>query len=65
MVTCQSSELGWEVTVELPTDFLSLGWGSVNDNVGTLPYWFVMCLLVNMAITWHVIGYPRGMICHG
>ena len=29
MVTCQSSELGWEVTVELPTDFLSLGWGSV------------------------------------
>ena len=30
MVTCQSSELGWEVTVELPTDFLSLGRGSVN-----------------------------------
>ena len=29
MVTCQSSELGWEVTVELPTDFLSLGRGSV------------------------------------
>ena len=29
MVTCQSSELGWEVTVELPTDFLSLGKGSV------------------------------------
>ena len=28
MVTCQSSELGWEVTVELPTDFLSLGRGS-------------------------------------
>ena len=24
MVTCQSSELGWEVTVELPADFLSL-----------------------------------------
>ena len=23
MVTCQSSELGWEVTVELPADFLS------------------------------------------
>ena len=37
----------------------------MNDNVGTLPYWFVMCLLVNMAITCHVIGYPRGMICHG
>ena len=29
MVTCQSSELGWEVTVELPTDFLSLGRGSI------------------------------------
>ena len=29
MVTCQSSELGWEVTVELPIDFLSLGRGSV------------------------------------
>ena len=29
MVTCQSSELGWEVTVELPTYFLSLGRGSV------------------------------------
>ena len=27
MVTCQSSELGWEVTVELPADFLSLGRG--------------------------------------
>ena len=27
MVTCQSSELGWEVTVELPADFLSLGMG--------------------------------------
>ena len=29
MVTCQSSELGWEVTVKLPTDFLSLERGSV------------------------------------
>ena len=29
MVTCQSSELDWEVTVELPADFLSLGMGSV------------------------------------
>ena len=29
MVTCQSSELGWEVSVELPADFLSLGRGSV------------------------------------
>ena len=30
MVTCQSSELGCEVTVELPADFLSLGRGSVS-----------------------------------
>ena len=29
MVTCQSSELDWEVTVELLVDFLSLGRGSV------------------------------------
>ena len=29
MVTCQSSELDWEVTVELSADFLSLGRGSV------------------------------------
>ena len=29
MVTCQSSELGWEVTVELSANFLSLGRGSV------------------------------------
>ena len=29
MVTCQSSKLGWEVTVELPADFLSFGRGSV------------------------------------
>ena len=32
MVTCQSSELGWEVTVELPIDFLSLGRGFVIGN---------------------------------
>ena len=30
MVTCQSSELGLEVTVELPADFLSLGRGYVS-----------------------------------
>ena len=35
MVTCQSSELGWEVTVELTTDFLSLGRGSVNHYGGS------------------------------
>ena len=29
MVTCQLSELDWEVTVELPADFLSLGRGFV------------------------------------
>ena len=37
MVTCQSSELGWEVTVELPADFLSLGRGSV-INVAIIIY---------------------------
>ena len=30
MVTGQSSELGWEVTVELPADFLSLGRESIS-----------------------------------
>ena len=30
MVTCQSSELGWEVTVELPENSLLIGGGSVN-----------------------------------
>ena len=33
MVTCQSSKLGWEVTVELPADSLSIGRGFVK-----LPY---------------------------
>ena len=33
MVTCQSSELGWEVTVEFPADFLSLGRGLSLDMV--------------------------------
>ena len=32
MVTCKSSELDWEVTVELPADFLSLGRGSDTGN---------------------------------
>ena len=36
MVTCQPSELGWEVTVELPADFLSLGRGSVTIDNGVL-----------------------------
>ena len=36
MVSCQSSELGWEVTVELPADFLSLGRGSVIYNLGII-----------------------------
>ena len=31
MVTCQSSKLGWEVTLELSADLLSLGRGSVNE----------------------------------
>ena len=30
MVIFQSSELGWEVTMELPADSLSIGRGSVN-----------------------------------
>ena len=29
MITCQLSKLGWEVTVELPAYFLSLGRESV------------------------------------
>ena len=36
MVTCQLSELDWEVTVELPADFLSLGRGSVNITMTNL-----------------------------
>ena len=41
MVTCQSSELDWEVTVELPADFLSLGRGSdteANLNPSSTPF---------------------------
>ena len=43
MVTCQSSELGWEVTVELPADFLSLGRGSVNYTLDykLLPFFLI------------------------
>ena len=37
MVTCQSSELDWEVTVEVPTDFLSLGRGSVTNSISSVP----------------------------
>ena len=33
MVTFQSSELGWEVTVELPADSLSLEMGSVKKHI--------------------------------
>ena len=32
MVICQSIELGWEVTVELLTDSLSIGRGFVRHN---------------------------------
>ena len=35
MVTCQSSELGWEVAVELPADSLSIGRGSVKISLET------------------------------
>ena len=41
MVTCQSSELGWEVTVKLPADFLSIGRGSaklVSEQKYTITY---------------------------
>ena len=42
MVICQSSELGLEVTVELPADSLSIGRGSVNDSfqasIGMAPF---------------------------
>ena len=33
MVICQLSELGWEVTVELPADSLSIGRGSVQVGI--------------------------------
>ena len=62
MVTCQSSELGWEVTVELPTDFLSLERGSViiyhhnkgvtvfGEYVITLLFYFLDNLCINIFI---------------
>ena len=56
MVTCQSSELGWEVTVELPADFLSLGRGSVK-------YIFVLFITnFSYAIGWLAegLGIPNG-----
>ena len=43
MVTCQSSELGWEVTVELPADFLSLGRGSVTYVSRYPEFWSPFC----------------------
>ena len=47
MVTCQSSELGWEVTVELPADFLSLGRGSISiDTQSCLRSKYRSCNLV-------------------
>ena len=48
MVTCQSSELDWEVTVELPADFLSLGRGSVS------PHAYEMQLCHSMPIPCHI-----------
>ena len=35
MVTCQSNELDWEVTMELSEDSLSIGRGSINNDVAT------------------------------
>ena len=46
MVTYQSSELGWEVTVELPADFLSLGRGSVNKTK-LIPYLTNFCFFTS------------------
>ena len=47
MVTYQLSELGWEVTVELPADFLSLGRGSVSiDIVNTTTMIVLFCIFV-------------------
>ena len=43
MVTCQSSELGWKVTVELPADFLSLGRESISFLVS---YIFLLTLFI-------------------
>ena len=51
MVTCQSSELGWEVTVELPAIFLSLGRGSFKDR----------CCSVPVGFTAQHVKYPRGV----
>ena len=64
MVTCQSSELGWEVTVELPADFLSLRRGSVNFNGGVglkvmVPthgamhssFYLIVCILISFFYT--------------
>ena len=43
MVTCQSSELDWEVTVKLLADFLSLGRGSVTCDVTKVTYYMYSC----------------------
>ena len=46
MVTCQSSELDWEVTVELPADFLSIGRGSVSVRACVCNFLFLpLCFL--------------------
>ena len=66
MVTCQSSELGCEVTVELPADFLSLGRGSVMVDI-ILDDEFVTsrdCGFLRFLIKWHdtiliLLGYKR------
>ena len=57
MVTCQSSEFGWEVTVKLPADFLSLGRGSVS-----VVLYYQKNYLINLRI-WVVLQFlaPLGM----
>ena len=52
MVTCQSSELGWEVTVELQADFLSLGKGSVKQ--GSVPS--LSHTIVLWRVRWSLLG---------
>ena len=59
MVTCQSSELGWEVTVELLEDFLSLGRGSVNL-VSEQEYTITYGLRISDTMSiWYQSGFRR------
>ena len=63
MVTCQSSELGWEVTVELPTDFLSLGRGSVSTSVTWVGTSLISAPALLCATTPQYCTVPSGTYC--